>query len=400
MYLLFRHHPTGNALLGHEGNGDPVIWVAAHDESAIRAFLNLAKKLEHAGYNTRFLITAPANITRSFKPTNRIVFSNFPGERTRECRAFLKAWQPTLGFWVGSPLRPNLLHAAGRLSVPMVLLNATVETGSSDLGFFHSRATARSMRAFHVAFATSYASGGACIRRGIAEKNVHVLGPLPEGSVTLTCDYDELDSLSAALSKREIWFASDVPDDEIDHVLAAHETLRSTNRRLLLALNPAEGSNAETMAIALAAKGWRVGLQSKGDQINGQTQVYLVDQPNQNGLWFRLAPISYLGGTLSANNACRDPLQAAALGSAIVHGPRTSPYKDLFGRMHGMVPPAAAQIVSADNLAKVVSELLSPDVAAEQANSAWELVSRGAELTDLIFALSIEALELAETQNA
>ncbi len=68
--------------------------------------------------------------------------------------------------------------------------------------------------------------------------------------------------------------------------------------------------------------------------------------------------------------------------------------------MHSLTPPAATQVVSPDNLARAVAELLSPDVAAAQANSAWEFVSRGAELTDQLIELILEATELAEAENA
>jgi 3-deoxy-D-manno-octulosonic-acid transferase len=400
MYLLFRKLGPAQFLPAPEGEADPVVWVAAHDTGAVRAFINLSKKFEQTGISVQFLITAPDDVLAGFKPQPGITFSPFPSERPSACRAFLDQWKPILGFWVGTPLLPSLLHIVGRRQIPMVLLNATVSTGTTGNSFFHRRAVGRSMGAFQIAFTNNYASGGACIRLGIPEASVHVTGPLAEGSVTLACDNAELDELSAKISKREIWFAANVPDDELEYVLAAHETLRGTNRRLLLALNLSEAANSETLAIALAAKGWRVAIGSKGDVITDQTQIYLTDSAHERGLWFRLAPISFLGGTFSASEKGMDPRQAAALGSAIIHGPRTAPHRDSFDRMHGLLPPAATQVVSPDNLARAISELLSPDVAAAQANSAWEFVSRGAELTDQLIALIVEAAELAEAKDA
>ena len=144
----------------------------------------------------------------------------------------------------------------------------------------------------------------------------------------------------------------------------------------------------------------RAAIRSKADELKGQTQIYLADKPDELGLWYRLAPISYLGGTLVDGERGKDPLEAAALGSAIVHGPRTGIHKDVFSQLHSANPPAATQIVTPDNLARAVAELLSPDVAAAQANSAWELVSRGAELTDRLMELIQEAFEIAEAEDA
>lgn len=400
LYLLFKRVEPVPELAAPDGESNPAVWIATHDAGTVRAFLNLATKLDQSGIDVSFIITVPEDLLRQFPSQQGITFSAFPREKTKDALAFLKAWKPILGFWVGAPLMPGLIHAAARQNLPMVLLNADESITESGRGYFGRRSVANSVGLFRMAFATNYVSGGICVRLGIPESTVHVTGDLAEGSVALPVDYDELDALSDEISTREVWFASQVPEDELDLVLAAHETLRRTNRRLLLILNPDETVNSETFAIALAAKGWRAAIRSKGDDIRDQTQIYLADQASELGLWFRLAPIAYLGGTFSIDREGGDPRQPAALGSAIVHGPRTVPHRDSYDRMHALVPPAATQVVSPINLARTIAELLSPDVAAAQANSAWEFVSRGAELTDQLIELILEATELAEGYDA
>ncbi len=379
---------------------DPVVWVMANDAASVRAFVNIGKKLDQTGLNVTLLITGSEELISQFKPEPGISFSTLPAENQRDCKAFIDHWKPIIGFWVGEPLLPILIQSASLANVPLVLLNASEDIKPDNVGYFHGQAISQSLRVFRMAFANSFVSGGKCVRLGMAEEAVSVSGPLSEGSVILPADDQELDKLSDAIRGREIWFASNVPDAELDHVLAAHDTLRGTNRRLLLVLNPADPSQSETLAIALADKGWKAAIRSKADDLKGQTQIYLADKPDELGLWYRLAPISFLGGTLVEGEKGRDPLEAAALGSAIVHGPRTSIHRESFTRMHNANPPAATQIVTPDNLARAVSELLSPDVAAAQANAAWEFVSRGAELTDRLLELIQEAYEMVEAANA
>ena len=382
-----------------ETSVDPVVWIAAHDAVSIRAFLNIARKLEKSGHVVTFLVTVPEALVDDFKPEPNVRFSTFPTENRRDCRSFLEHWRPVVGFWVGAPLYPTMIQEASALSIPLVLLNASETIKPEGIGYFHSQAVIQSLRAFGLVFATTFVSGGICVRYGIPDEAITVSGPLAEGSIILAVDEQELDVNADTLRGREVWLASNVPDSEIDHVLAAHQTLRGTNRRLLLILNPSDPSQSETLAIALADKGWRAAIRSKGDAVNSQTQIYLADKPEELGLWYRLAPITYVGGTLVLGEKGRDPLEAAALGSAIVHGPRTTPHRESFGHLHSLTPPAATQIVTPENLARAVSELLSPDVAAAQANSAWEYVSRGAELTDQIVELIVEAVEMAEEED-
>ena len=400
LYRLNSSKHTSEVPPNFQDYTDPVIWVAAHDSASVRAFLNIRTKLDQSGLNITLLISGSADLIGQFEPEAGVVYSTLPAENPKDCAAFIEHWKPIIGFWIGDPLYPVLIQTAFQSDVPLVLLNASENIKPNGVGYFHAQAIAQSLRAFRMAFALNFVSGGICVHLGMADHAVQVTGPLSEGSVILPADDQDLDKLSEAVRGREIWFASNVPDAELDHVLAAHDALRGTNRRLLLVLNPADPSQSETLAIALAEKGWRAAIRSKADQLKGQTQIYLADKPDELGLWFRLAPISYLGGTLVEGEKGRDPLEAAALGSAIVHGPRTGGHRDSFSQLHSANPPAATQIVTPDNLARVVSELLSPDVAAAQANSAWEFVSRGAELTDRLVDLIHEAYEIAEEKHA
>ena len=69
-----------------------------------------------------------------------------------------------------------------------------------------------------------------------------------------------------------------------------------------------------------------------GDEI----QVLLTDGPTEMGLWYRLAPVTYLGGTLGGDDAAaRHPFEPAALGSAIVHGPHTARFATEWQQLGG-----------------------------------------------------------------
>ena len=75
-------------------------------------------------------------------------------------------------------------------------------------------------------------------------------------------------------------------------------------------------------------------------------------------------------------------MEAAALGSAIIHGPRTDPYGPVFGRLGAA--RATRAVASPSDLADALGDLLSPDRAARLAQAAWAVASDGAEVTDRI----------------
>jgi 3-deoxy-D-manno-octulosonic-acid transferase len=95
--------------------------------------------------------------------------------------------------------------------------------------------------------------------------------------------------------------------------------------------------------------------------------------------------VTYLGGSLSGEGAKRDPMEAAALGSAILHGPRVGAYATAFGRLGAA--RAARAVATAADLAEALGDLLSPDRAARLAGAAWAVASEGAEVTEQVLDL-------------
>ena len=400
LYLLFRKRHKSPALPALGVSNTPVIWIVTRSQATVHAFCNIAKRLETQGTDIHLLFTGPELLSEASVSNSNVTYLPMPGERTSEVLAFNKAWSPAICLWDGDPILPGLVLGTKAAEVPLVLINCASDTVRSVHGVLGRSLIWRTFSAFRLVFSVTHASGGTCIRYGVPEEQVVVAGALTEGIVTLACKAEELDEFSQSLSGRDIWLAAQVPSVEEELVLQVHEALRSTNRRLLLILNPRFSADSSALAASLKEKGWKVRQRSKGEVITDQAQVFIADTDDELGLWYRLAPVSYLGGSLSLDEQSADPRQPAALGSAIVHGPRTAPHRDVCDQLHSQVPPAAIQAVSAENLTKSISELLSPDRAAAQAHSAWEYVSRGAELTDQLIALITEAIELSENKDA
>ena len=128
---------------------------------------------------------------------------------------------------------------------------------------------------------------------------------------------------------------------------------------------------------------WQVARRAQDEEPEPETEVYIADNAQEFGLWYRLAPITFMGGSLSGQGCIRDPLEPAALGSAILYGPRPGLFGTTFGRLGAA--RAARAVGSPTDLAE--GDLLSPDRAARLAQAAWAVTSDGAEVTDKVHAL-------------
>ena len=73
----------------------------------------------------------------------------------------------------------------------------------------------------------------------------------------------------------------------------------------------------------LQARGLSVARRSTGGALDAKTDIYLADTLGELGLFYRLAGIAFIGGSLTPVGG-HNPLEAAMLDCAILHGPDMS----------------------------------------------------------------------------
>ena len=136
------------------------------------------------------------------------------------------------------------------------------------------------------------------------------------------------------------------------------------------------------MRETIAAGGWRVADWDNGDFPEENTQVLFAETPDELGLWYRIAPISFVGSSLIAGAGGRVPLEPAALGSAILYGPSVRRYLGSYTRLANV---GAARIVKdADSLTAALMFLAAPDQVAAMAHAGWQVVSDSAAVSDKV----------------
>ena len=206
---------------------------------------------------------------------------------------------------------------------------------------------------------------------------------MEDSEPALPCDDEERNALAKAIGTRPVWLAVGTKLEEWFDLCRAHQEASRRAHRLLLIVVPANIEDAEQLAEYMRMDEFQVALRSEEMDPAEITQIYIVDTDEEIGLWYRISPISYLGGTLYGGG-CRDPFEATALGSVTLYGPQIAPYQKHAARLNAA---GASQLIwSSDDLGEIVESLLSPDVAAEIAHAAWDVTSRGADVTNRVAA--------------
>tara|TARA_B100000787_G_scaffold159224_1_gene137176 strand:+ start:168 stop:917 length:750 start_codon:yes stop_codon:yes gene_type:complete len=237
------------------------------------------------------------------------------------------------------------------------------------------------------AFVETVETSGHLRNLGLPARNIEVLGPLLGGVVAPGCDEAERDRFGEILTGRPVWFAHQVPLQEISMVLKAFLQAQRKAHRMLLIFDLAEPSS-EVEFLRLCEE---LDLITHARSIEGEpisrTQIFLTDDDSDMGLWYRLASVSYMGGSLSGGNP-PNPMVAAALGSAVVHGPDIINFHHAYERLREA--GATVPLHEAGDLSQRVAVLMEPDQCADMAAKGWRVVSEGAMATDRLVELALQ----------
>jgi 3-deoxy-D-manno-octulosonic-acid transferase len=261
-----------------------------------------------------------------------VILQFLPLDLPGPVRRFLDHWRPDVAVLVESEFWPRLMRAVVARGVPLVLANARISDRSAGR-WRHASGVARALLShFAVIGAPDAAMAARLVSLGAEPGRVRVLGTLKRAAAPLVVDEGERARLVAAFGEAPLWLAASTHAGEEEAVASAQVALQAAVPGARLILAPRHPARAEAVVEVLRAAGLRVARRSTGEAPEG-AEVYLADTLGEMGLWFALAPVSFLGGSLVADVGGHNAYEPAVMGSAILHGPGVGNFADLYARL-------------------------------------------------------------------
>ena len=372
-----------------------LVWVHAASVGETRTVLVLIDRLTGDGENV--LLTTGTVTSAALAGDAMVRLNRMPAADGRPCRGrlihqyvpldvpayvarFLGHWQPDLAIFAESELWPVTYRALQLADIPLVLVNARL----SDRSYRRWRvfpAAARSLTG-RMTLCLAQTEEDARRYRELGARRVACTGNLKLDAPAPECDPSAFRDLRAASAGRPVLLAASTHPGEEELVLAAHGALTDGPDApvpdLITVIAPRHPERGHDIFRLAQTRNLGCALRSRGEGIDRTTAVYVADTIGEMGLWYRLATVAFLGGSLVPHGG-QNPIEAAKLGAPVIHGPHVANFREIYLDMGGS--GAALAIADGAGLETAVRRLLADEQARREIADramAWAQQSQGA----------------------
>ncbi len=342
----------------------PLIWLHAVGLGETLALRGLIAALAGQDPDCQYLVTSTTRasaevLARNLPPRTRHQF--LPLDAPAYVRRFLDHWRPDLSIWAEQDLWPRAVVETAARGIPLALVNARMNADA-----YARRRPWRGLYAdlfarFDLIAAQDDATAGHLAALGAP--GVRTTGSLKAAAPPLAVDATALAAARADLGdRRAVLLASSHPEDEA----ATFAAIAIADPKPLLIIAPRDPHRGAEIAAHALGRGFASTLRSKGEPPD--KAIWIADSFGEMGLWYRLCPVTVIGGTFGPTEG-HNPWEPATLGSAVLHGPCIANFAADFAALHGagaalpVLPESLAQALGADHSAMVARAKALSDTA-------------------------------------
>ncbi len=307
----------------------PLIWVHCASVGEANSILVLIDRIHQVYPDIHFLVTT-GTITSATLMAQKLpsyAFHQFlPLDVGMWIRRFLDHWRPDLILWVESELWPNTLEVIQERKIPLYLINARMSDRSYKRWLYLKSTAKELLSSFAVILAQSQESAERFLN--LAGKNVVYTGNLKFAAPTLPAEEDRLDAFRKACEGRQVLLFSSTHPGEEEKAVEVRNYLVSEHPNLLTIIAPRHPHRASELMELLSLHGKVETLSSKKPP-SSSCDFYLVDGIGELGLFYRLCPIVFMGGSWVPRGG-HNPIEPAQLNCVLFHGPHTHNFREVY----------------------------------------------------------------------
>jgi 3-deoxy-D-manno-octulosonic-acid transferase len=382
--------PERRGIAGMARPEGELIWLHAASVGESMAALALISRML-AERQSRHILVTTGTVTSARMMAERLpprAFHQYiPVDRPAWIDRFLDYWRPDLLLVMESEFWPGQIARTHARGIPIVLVNARM----SDRSFSRWRRADFAARSLfsRVDLALATNPDQAARFTAFGARKVMAAGNLKRSASPLPLDRDEAAVLDGQCRGRQIWFAASTHGGEDEPVLDAHLAARGEAQNLLTIIAPRHPHRGEEIAALAGDRGLRSARRGIGQAIEPETDIYIADTLGEMALFFHLASIVFVAGSLVPVGG-HNPLEPAHFDCAILLGPLMSKNQEPAREM--TASDAVLSLKGAEELAPALAGLLQDEARRDYlAQNARRYVEEGQRVLDTVIA-AIEPL--------
>ena len=343
-----------------------LVWMHGASVGEVTSLLTLVDRAIEFNPRLTVLITSGTQTSAEIiakRDIEGVIHQYVPLDHPNWVKRFFDHWKPDAAIIAESEIWPNIVNEIGKRKIPAVLVNARL----SEKSYNNWRKLRGSIRKLLDSFGQVLTQTDTDTKRyqDLGHKDVMTCGNIKYSSPPLKADEDVLKSLQNKFKGRPIWVYASSHADEESMACDIHRQLQAFIPNILTVIVPRHPERRQEIADACDSEDISLIFRSAMRTPPENTDVYVVDTLGELGLFYRLADIAVIGRTFSKDGGGgHNPIEAAQLECATLHGPLYQNQQEIFDEMHAH--NAATQIKNAEELYEVLFNLFMDEEARQK----------------------------------
>ena len=371
--------------LGHASSPRPegrLIWIHAASVGETVSVLPLINALIEEPALTVLITSGTVTSATVIEPhlSERVIHHYVPVDLVESVQRFLDHWRPDLAILVESELWPNLVFETLERDVPMAMVQGRLSDKSWRRWRRWHGTISGLLSRFRIVIAQTKTDADRF--RSLGAQAVVVTGTLKYVAAPLTADVQELKAFQRMVGARPIWLAASTHGGEEDAVMTAHIETRAKIPDLLTIIVPRHPERGGEIVALAKGRGLETSRRTAADPLKSTTAIYLADTLGELGLFYRMAPVVFVGGSLVAvgGHNLIEPIQ---IGCAVTCGPHLDNMAEVAADLGAV--DALRTVADGHALSREISHLLSDtDARLKLVTAQKGVLDEKAEILDLV----------------
>ena len=285
----------------------------------------------------------PERAFHQFIPIDNPVFTN----------RFVKHWHPDVALWFESEFWPAVLSSIKRRNIPLILINGRISNKTFKRWQQFDFVCKELLSCFNLCLGQS--EEDAYRLRVLGAPETVCLGNLKYAGLPLPIDEKSREDMLKQIDKRSFWLASSTHEDEEIRLAKLHKRLKEKFPDLLLIIAPRHPNRGEQIVEDIQKLRLSTALRSKQEKITPKTDVYVANTIGEMGLWYDLAKIVFIGGSLIPHGG-QNFIEPSRVRDAVIVGPHMHNFADAMNR--AKKADAVMQVNDTAEMEELLTELI------------------------------------------